>query len=126
MARPKNSWAGNPKIPRCGYPTGGGDPCRWQAGHGTTHKGVGPCKWHEGQNPFTVDRAMRDSREAAEEVERRERLLRRAVEEYGEDSMMVPGTPAHRAWRDLEDARKRSMRLASAAVRFARAQEATP
>jgi hypothetical protein len=126
MARPKTAWAENPTIPRCGRLTAGGDPCRWQAGHGTDHLGIGPCVFHEGRGePFDVERAMRESREAAEEVERRQERLTRLIAEDGEDDLLVESSRVHKAWRDLDVARRRMVRIANAVIRFAPRQEET-
>jgi hypothetical protein len=113
------TWNENEGLPRCGYPIKyRDDGCQLLAGRGTDHKGIGRCLWHDRQDPLTRDRAVRDTREAYAEVLRRQEVLRRAIDEYGEDSLVIEGSPTFRARKEYDAARKRMVRLANAALRF--------
>jgi hypothetical protein len=57
-------------------------------------------------------------REAHEEVLRRQEVLRRAIDEYGDDTLVIDGSPTFRARKEYDAARKRMVRLANAALRF--------
>ena len=113
-------WSENEGLPRCGYPIKYGKPegCRQIAGRGTEHYGIGRCLFHDRKDPLTRDRAVRDTREAYREVLRREEVLHRAIDEYGDESLMIDGSPTFRARKEYDAARKRMVRLANAALRF--------
>lgn len=55
---------------RCGATARSGAPCRRYAGHGTSHPGIGRCRFHGGSTPNHVKHAKRE-------------IARRAVVTYG-------------------------------------------
>jgi len=114
------TWNENRGLPRCGYPIKYGRPegCRLIAGRGTDHPGIGRCLWHDRKDPLTRERAMREVREANEEVLRRQAVLNRAIDEYGDESLVIDGSPTWLARKEYEASRKRMVRKANAALRF--------